>query len=85
VGDGLWVLTPGELYQVFQTTLRQRLAPHPVVVSTLTGDWQPGYLPDAASYGKGIYQDTISPLAAGSLETLIERVTTRLSALLGSG
>lgn len=81
VGDALWVLTPGELYHVFQTTLRQRLSPLPVVVSTLTGDWQPGYLPDATSYGKGIYQDTISPLAAGSLEALIEQVARRLAAM----
>jgi hypothetical protein len=81
VGDALWALTPGELYQVFQTTLRERLWPRPVVVSTLTGDWQPGYLPDAVSYGKGIYQDTISPLAAGSLEALIEQVARRLAAM----
>jgi hypothetical protein len=81
VGDGLWVLTPGELYQVFQTSLRQALAPRPVLVGTLTGDWQPGYLPDAASYGKGIYQDTISPLAAGSLEKLLQAVSTRLIAM----
>lgn len=81
MGDGLWVLTSGELYQVFQTTLRQRLAPRPVMVSTLTGDWQPGYLPDAGSYGKGIYQDVISPMAAGSLERLVEAVAMRLDAL----
>lgn len=81
LGDVLWVFAPGELYQLFQTAVRQRLAPRPVVVSTLTNDWQPGYLPDAGSYGKGIYQDTISPLAAGSLETLLQDVAERLATL----
>jgi len=84
MGDALWVLTPGELYQVFQTALRRQLAPQPVIVSTLTGDWQPGYLPDAASYGKGIYQDTISPLADGSLEKLLAAVTRHLAAMASS-
>lgn len=84
LGDGLWVLTPGELYHVFQTNLRQQLAPRPIVVSALTGDWQPGYMPEAASYGRGIYQDAISPLAAGGLEGLIEQVATRLAAMGGS-
>jgi hypothetical protein len=69
------------MYQVFQTALRRQLAPRPVIVSTLTDGWQPGYLPDAASYGKGIYQDAISPLAPGSLETLVQKVTERLIGL----
>ena len=77
LGGSLWVLVPGELYQQFQTTLRQRFPRHAVVVSTLTGDWQPGYVPAAGSYGYGIYQETIAAVAAGSLETLIEEVTRR--------
>jgi hypothetical protein len=81
VGDALWVLAPGELYHVFQTSLRQQLAPRTVIVSTVTDDWQPGYLPAAGSYGKGIYQDIISPLAAGCLETLLSAVARRLSEL----
>jgi hypothetical protein len=75
LGDSLWVLVPGELYQVFQTTLRQRFAPHPVIVATLTNDWHPGYIPAAASYGYGIYQDEIAAVAPGSLETLLESVS----------
>lgn len=81
LGDAVWVLVPGELYQVFQTTLRQEFKARPLIIATLTDDWQPGYLPDASSYGKGIYQDTISPLAAGSLETLLQRVSERLNRL----
>jgi hypothetical protein len=80
-GTVLWVLTPGELYQIFQTELRARFPAAAVVVSTLTDDWQPGYLPTAASYGKGIYQETIALLAPGSLETLIETVANELTTL----
>lgn len=80
-GDALWAFVPGELYQVFQTSLRQALAPRPVIVSTISDDWRPGYLPEQSSYGRGIYQDIISPLAPGSLETLLAKVTQRLQAL----
>ena len=36
-----------------------------IVIATLANDWQPGYLPTAASYGKGIYQETIAVVGAG--------------------
>ena len=74
LGDALWIFVPGELYQLFQTALRLRLAPHPVVVTTLSNGWNPGYLPTAQAYGYGIYQEIISALAPGSLEVLIEAV-----------
>ena len=69
---------PGELYQTFQQTLRNRLAPHPVFVTTLTNDWQPGYIPPASSYGYAIYQEVIAATAPGCLETLIETILRRL-------
>jgi hypothetical protein len=78
-GDALWVLVPGELYQTFQITLRRRFPMHPVIVATLTGDWQPGYLPAASSYGYGIYQETIAAMEAGSLELLIEAIAREIS------
>ena len=81
IGDAIWIFTPGELYQVFQTTLRQRFAPHPVIVTTLTNDWQPGYIPPASTYGYGIYQDVIAATSAGCLETLVETIARRLEAL----
>jgi len=84
VGDAIWIFVPGELYQVFQTTLRARFAPHPVFISTLTGDWQPGYIPPAATFGYGIYQEVIAATAAGSLELLIEDVTRHLKKVLAS-
>src|SRR5262249_25676083 len=72
LGHSLWVFTPGELYQQFQIALRDRVRPFAVIVATLTNDWQPGYVPTAATYGYGIYQDVVAAVAPGSLEALIE-------------
>lgn len=82
LGEALWVFSPGELYQVFQTTLRERFAPRPVIVATLTNDWQPGYIPPAALFGKGIYQEVIAATAPGALENLIEEVARGLETLI---
>jgi hypothetical protein len=73
-GDALWIMVPGELYQAFQIILRQRFPMYPIIVATLTGDWVPGYVPAAWSYGYGIYQETIAAVGAGSLEVLIEAI-----------
>jgi hypothetical protein len=81
LGDALWVLVPGELYQVFQTTLRERFPGAALVVATVTDGWQPGYVPMAASYGRGVYQETIAAVAPGSLETLTEAVGRELREL----
>lgn len=75
LGEAVWIFVPGELYQVFQTTLRERLAPRPVVVTTLTNDWQPGYIPPANTYGYGVYQEIIAATAPGCLETLLEAIS----------
>lgn len=82
LGDALWVLVPAEMYQMFQVELRKRFAPRPVIVGTLTNNWQPGYLPDAVSYGYGIYQDVIAAVAPGALEALLEGTVRQLTALL---
>jgi hypothetical protein len=82
LGDALWMLVPGELYQIFQRTLRTRFAPRPVVVATLTNDWQPGYLPAASCFGTGVYPDTIASVAPGALEVLIESVTRLAQSML---
>ena len=84
VGDAIWVLVPGELYQVFQLVLRQRFASKPVLVATLTGDWQPGYIPPAASFGYGIYQEVIAATSPGSLELLIEDVSRAITSRMTS-
>lgn len=75
LGDAIWVMLPGELYQSFQIALRERFAPRPVIVTTLTNDWQPGYIPPAATFGYGIYQEIIAATAPGCHETLIEAIS----------
>jgi hypothetical protein len=82
VGEAIWIFVPGELYQVFQTTLRERFEPHPVLVTTLTNDWQPGYIPPASSYGYEIYQEVIAATSPGCLELLIESISRRLKQIL---
>jgi hypothetical protein len=82
LGAALWVLTPGELYSIFQTTLRQRFPSSPLIVATLTNDWQPGYLPLASSYGAGIYQESIAIVGPGSLEVLLEAVARTIQTIL---
>ncbi len=82
LGGAVWVFCPGELYQVFQTTLRARFPDVALVVSTVTNDWQPGYLPSASSYGYGIYQEIIAAVAPGSLETVIEVVSREIRAMI---
>jgi hypothetical protein len=84
-GDALWIMVPGELYQSFQTTLRSRFPAHPVVVATSTGDWQPGYLPPASTYGYGIYQETIAAVGPGSAELLIESITREIGQMQVKG
>lgn len=81
-GDSLWVFLPGELYQMFQINLRKRFSGHAVIVATLSNEWQPGYLPEASSYGHGIYQAKIATLAPGCLEILLEAVTRELKNLI---
>ncbi|MBL8812789.1 MAG: hypothetical protein JNM43_21670 [Planctomycetaceae bacterium] len=75
MGTTLWIFTPGELYQVFQQELRRRFPGYAIFVTTLTGDWQPGYVPPASSFGYGIYQEVIAATAPGCLEALIEEVS----------
>jgi hypothetical protein len=81
LGGAFWVFSPGELYHAFQTTLRQRFPDRPLLISTVTNGWQPGYVPTAASYGKGIYQEKIAAIAPESLGVLIEAISNHLREL----
>lgn len=81
LGNAIWVFVPGELYQVFQTTLRERFAPHPVIVTTLTNDWQPGYIPPADRFGYEIYQEVIAATSPGSSEILVESIARHVQAM----
>ncbi|MCI0705286.1 MAG: hypothetical protein L0241_29860, partial [Planctomycetia bacterium] len=82
LGDAVCVFCPGELYQHFQITLRERFPDVALVITTITNDWQPGYLPSASSYGYGIYQEVIAAVAPGSLEALTETVSREIRTML---
>jgi hypothetical protein len=82
MGDALWLAVEAEHYQALQRSLRERFAGVPLVVMTLANGSRPAYLPTADAYGKGIYQESIAVLAAGSLETLIEAVAAGIEAWL---
>ena len=81
-GDAFWLFVPGEHYQALQTTLRARFPKHPIIVATLTGDWLPGYMPTAATYGYGIYQESIALVAPGCAEVLQEEIARRIQSYI---
>jgi hypothetical protein len=81
VGGAFWVAVESELYQDFQLGLRDVAATvgSPVVVMTLANGSRPGYLPTADTYGRGIYQESISLVAPGSLEKLTAEVAGQIA------
>ena len=79
VGDAVWIGVQGESYSILQTELRARFPNRTIVVATIAADWSVSYLPPRALYGKDIYQERISAVEAGSLETLIESIAQRIS------
>lgn len=79
LGDALWIACEGEFYQSFQQQLRRRFPELAVIVITLANGSRVTYLPDAAAYGTGSYPESISLLARGSLEVLVEAITQELA------
>lgn len=82
LGNAVWVFVPGEHYQVLQTTLRARFPDCPLIVATISNGWQPGYIPTAETYGRGIYQEEIAVVARGSLERIVESLGAEIEQLL---
>jgi hypothetical protein len=78
-GDAFWLAVEAEHYNVLQRELRERFPDVALVVITLMDGGRVAYLPTAETYGKGLYQETIAVLAPGSLERLIEEVSTQLA------
>ena len=75
MGDAVWIALDGEHYNVLQRTLRERFPGVTLVIGTLANGSNVWYLPDAGSFGKGLYQEEASILAQGSLEAVIEAAT----------
>jgi len=81
LGDATWLFLPGEHYQALQTTLRSRFPHQLLIVATITNGWQPGYIPPAETYRKGIYQEQIAVVDAGSAEAISETVRKQIERL----
>ncbi len=82
MGDAIWIPLNGEHYNVLQRELRARFPQQALVFGTLANGSQVWYVPDAASFGKGLYQEDASILAKGCLEIILQGLTTGIHALL---
>ena len=82
MGDAVWVALDGEHYNVLQRNLRKHFAGTPLIIGTLANGSNVWYLPDADSYGKGLYQEEASILAKGSLEKLEAALIDQIEKLL---
>ncbi|SIO20889.1 hypothetical protein SAMN05444166_3005 [Singulisphaera sp. GP187] len=78
-GGAVWLAVGAEHYQHLQVELRRRSPHAAIVVLTLVNGWQPGYLPTASAYDRGIYQADVAVLAAGSLELLTETIAAQIA------
>ncbi|WP_010581896.1 neutral/alkaline non-lysosomal ceramidase N-terminal domain-containing protein [Schlesneria paludicola] len=81
-GDAVWIALDGEHYNILQRTLRERFPNAPLVIGTLANGSNVWYLPDADSYGLGLYQEEVSVLAKGSLEAVIDATIIAVQQLL---
>ncbi len=83
MGDAVWIALDGEHYNVLQRTLREQFPDVTLVIGTLANGSNVWYLPDAASYGKGLYQEEVSILERGALETLVEAAVDAIREIIG--
>ena len=81
IGDAIWVALDGEHYNILQKRLRERYPDVPLVIGTLANGSNVWYVPDAESYGKGLYQEEGSILRQGALEMLIDALGQEIEAL----
>jgi Neutral/alkaline non-lysosomal ceramidase, N-terminal len=82
MGDAIWIPLNGEHYNVLQRELRERFPQYTLILGTLANGSDVWYLPDAESYGKGLYQEEASILARGSLELLAAALTSSIQDLI---
>jgi len=78
LGDAVWLALTGEHYNLLQRELRRRFPGTPILVGTVANANDVSYLLDKDSFGKGLYQENVSVLDRGSLETLIDAITDKL-------
>jgi len=83
MGDAIWVVLDGEHYNLLQRVLRERFPQVTLVIGTIANGSKVWYLPDAASFGLGLYQEEVSILERGCLEKVINAATAAIQRLLG--
>ena len=71
IGEIVLLGLNGELYNCYQTKVREAVSDRAVVVGTLADGSDCWYLLDESSYGKGLYQEDASVIKQGGLETLV--------------
>lgn len=80
-GNIVWLPLEGEHYNILQRTLRSQFPELALVVGTIANGSHVWYLPDADSFGKGLYQEEASLVARGSLEHLQAALSTAITGL----
>lgn len=78
LGDAIWVAVDGEPYFELQEELTRRFPDLPLIVMPLSDGAMSGYLPTRRASDKPLYQVSISLLAPGSLEAIIEAISERI-------
>jgi len=82
LGGAVWIIIQGEFYSVLQKALRERFPGTPLIISTIASHWGASYLAPKEIYDKGIYQESIAIVAAGSLENVIETIGNKIEEIL---
>lgn len=78
-GELVVLAHPGEAYSWLAGTLREALAPRPVLIANLTNGAGAFYLPPADAYERPGYTVNQTPAAAGSLERIASAVLNHLT------
>lgn len=84
IGDAIWIALDGEHYNILQRILRERFPQVTLVIGTIANGSKVWYLPDSTSYGRGLYQEEVSVLERGCLESVIEATSQAIQDLIDS-
>jgi hypothetical protein len=82
IGESVWVPLDGEHYNILQRRLRDAFPDVALVIGTIANGSNVWYLPDAESYGQGLYQEEVSVVARGSLERLTDELIRGITQLV---